>query len=788
MKPHYYLSLLFFLCIWAMSGLSQEITFSGSIIDRESGTAVPYATVAAISSSSSNMISGTTSDFEGNFNLVSDSVDVFIQISFLGYETLEVRDFPKSSSSVDLGQISIAPNTQQLEAAEVEVERSVVEFKLDKRVFNVGKDISSTGMSAMEVLGNVPSVNVNIEGQVSLRGSTGVQILINGKPSVLTDEGSNALGSITADMIESVEVITNPSAKYQAEGTSGIINIILKKEEKTGFNGSISVNSGIPDNHSIGVSLNRRTENFNFFTQFGVGYRSMPRFNESINGNPVDDTEIRSKGTEYRNENFYNITLGTDYYLNDRNIITLAGSFAYEIEEQPSETEFSFYDAGVLQESWRRNESTEATNPKYQYDLQYKREFKDDEDHILLFSTLGRFFGKDLSSSFTNTSIFGNEEYSNQLTETNFYQADYTFKLDYTDPINDVYTLETGALYEINDVGNEYAVFNEEAGEFVADSGLTNTFEYYQQVLGVYATGAYEKDKWGVKVGLRAEHTDLQTLLKTTGEENDQLYTNLFPSLHTSYKISPLFSLQAGYSKRIFRPRLWDLNPFFNIRNNFNIRRGNPELEPEFADSYELTGIFIFEKLSLNSSIYYLYTTNVNERISMVEDNVNVTMPVNLGSRAKTGFEFNGKYTPYKWLVVNGDVNVGVFQRRGVFQDQNFDFNANQWSSRMTAKFKLPRNIDLEVSGDYQSDVQTVQGEQSGFASMDAGIRKKLWDGKAIVNVSVRDIFASRIRETTIDRSDFYLYNFSQRGRFITFGASFSFGKGEAMTYSGRRH
>lgn len=788
MKPHYYLSLLFFLCIWAMSGLSQEITFSGSIIDRESGTAVPYATVAAISSSSSNMISGTTSDFEGNFNLVSDSVDVFIQISFLGYETLEIRDFPKSSSSVDLGQISIAPNTQQLEAAEVEVERSVVEFKLDKRVFNVGKDISSTGMSAMEVLGNVPSVNVNIEGQVSLRGSTGVQILINGKPSVLTDEGSNALGSITADMIESVEVITNPSAKYQAEGTSGIINIILKKEEKTGFNGSISVNSGIPDNHSIGVSLNRRTENFNFFTQFGVGYRSMPRFNESINGNPVDDTEIRSKGTEYRNENFYNITLGTDYYLNDRNIITLAGSFAYEIEEQPSETEFSFYDAGVLQESWRRNESTEATNPKYQYDLQYKREFKDDEDHILLFSTLGRFFGKDLSSSFTNTSIFGNEEYSNQLTETNFYQADYTFKLDYTDPINDVYTLETGALYEINDVGNEYAVFNEEAGEFVADSGLTNTFEYYQQVLGVYATGAYEKDKWGVKVGLRAEHTDLQTLLKTTGEENDQLYTNLFPSLHTSYKISPLFSLQAGYSKRIFRPRLWDLNPFFNIRNNFNIRRGNPELEPEFADSYELTGIFIFEKLSLNSSIYYLYTTNVNERISMVEDNVNVTMPVNLGSRAKTGFEFNGKYTPYKWLVVNGDVNVGVFQRRGVFQDQNFDFNANQWSSRMTAKFKLPRNIDLEVSGDYQSDVQTVQGEQSGFASMDAGIRKKLWDGKAIVNVSVRDIFASRIRETTIDRSDFYLYNFSQRGRFITFGASFSFGKGEAMTYSGRRH
>ena len=634
----------------------------------------------------------------------------------------------------------------------------------------------------------MPSVNVNIEGQVSLRGSTGVQILINGKPSVLADEGSNALGSITADMIESVEVITNPGAKYNAEGTAGIINIILKKEEKTGFNGSISVNAGIPDNNSIGVSLNRRTENFNFFTQFGAGYRSMPTFAESINRNTALNTEILSDGTEYRNEDFYNITVGTDYYINDKNIITLAGSFAYEVESQPSETEFRIRTDGILDESWIRNESTEATNPKYQYDLQYKREFKNNKDHVLLFSTLGSFFGKELSSKFTNTSLFGGEEYSNQLTETDFYKSDYTFKLDYTNPINEFVTLETGGMFEINDVGNEYAVFNQEDGIFVADSGLTNTFEYNQKVLGIYGTGSFEKKDWGVKLGLRAEQTNLETLLTNTGEDNSQSYLNFFPSVHTSYKFSPLFSVQAGYSKRIYRPRLWDLNPFFNIRNNFNIRQGNPDLEPEFADSYELTGILIFEKVSLNSSIYHIYTTNVHERISEVDGNVSVNLPVNLGSRAKTGFELNGKYTPSKWLSFTGDFNLGSFSRRGQFEGQDFSFDGNQWSSRLTSKFKLPWATDLELSGNYESDVVTVQGDQSGFASMNIGLRKKLWKGKAVLNVSVQDVFASRIRENTVLQQDLYLYNFSRRGRFITFGASYSFGKGEAMSYSGRRH
>ena len=319
-----------------------------------------------------------------------------------------------------------------------------------------------------------------------------------------------------------------------------------------------------------------------------------------------------------------------------------------------------------------------------------------------------------MSSTFSETSIIGADERPDQLTETNFFQRDYTFKIDYTNPITNQITLETGALYDINDVGNEFAVFDEGADGFVPNLDFTNTFQFDQKVLGVYGTAAYEREKWGVKMGLRAEQTDLKTFLENTGERNNQNYNNLFPSFHSSYKFSKLFSVQAGYSRRIFRPRLWDLNPFFNIRNNFNIRQGNPELQPEFADSYELTGIMIFEKVSLNTSIYHLYTTNVNERVSIFEDNVNITMPMNIGSNRKTGFELNGKYTPMRKLVFNGDVNIGVFQRSGFFQDQDFSFSGDQWSSRITAKLKLKHEIDLEISGDYQSRVRNVQGVQSG--------------------------------------------------------------------------
>jgi len=766
-------------------GLAQETTLSGVVTDESSGQPIPYATVLVKNKTTAAVITGSTTSDDGNFKITYEDQQAVLEISFVGFQTKMINDLPTGGAH-DLGTIVLGMSTESLDEVVVTAETSTMEFKLDRRVFNVGQDLSSAGIGALDVLSNVPSVNVDIEGAISLRGSSGVQILIDGKPSVLADESSNALGTITADMIESIEVITNPSAKYEAEGTSGIINIILKKEEKRGFNGSASVNTGVPNNHSLGLSLNNRSEKFNLFTQLGAGHRTLPMESNSVNRNLESGTSVITDGGEDKNETFFNLTLGADYYINDKNVVTLSGNYAFEKEDSPSDYLISSLDAsGDLVSQYNRVGETSADNPKYQFDLQYKSQFGDDEDHALLASATGNFFGKDQSSTFINNLVAGESIDPNQKTETDFYQSDYTFKVDYTNPLTERITLEAGSMYEINDVGNDYAVYTEEDGAFIIDTDLTNNFEFNQKVLGLYATAAYEGDRWGLKAGLRFEDTDLTTLLTNTNEQNNQAYNNWFPSVHTSYKVSDRVSLQAGYSKRIFRPRLWDLNPFFTIQNVYNVRQGNPFLQPEFADSYELTSIIGVGKLSLNSSLYFLHTTDVVETVSVFEDNVNISTPQNIGTRDQYGFELNGKYSGLSFMTLTGDFNYGYFIREGTFEDQNFDFSGNQWTARMTTKFDLPDDIDLELNGNYESKYKTVQGEISGFAFLDAGLRKKIWDGKMVVNASVRDVFASRIRENTINQQTFSLYDFSKRGRFFTLGVSYSFGKGEAMTYSG---
>lgn len=786
MQQRYLLTLLLitFLC----TGVRAQITLTGKVVDETSGQPVEFATIMVAEAATGTALGGTTSDIDGNFTLKAPADGFYVEVSFIGFDTRRIEDITVADGKADLGDVPLKSQSQLLDEITVRAEKSQTEFKLDKRVFNVGKDLSSTGASALEVLNNVPSVNVSIEGQVQLRGSGGVQILINGKPSVIASEQGNLLGTITADMIESVEVITNPSAKYDAEGTSGIINIVLKKEERKGLNGAISVNGGIPDNHSVGLSLNRRTEKFNLFSQLGVGYRSLPEDQRAINQDKVSGNTVASEGTEFRNETYYNVVLGTDYLINERNVITLSGNFSYEIEDQPSRNDFTLTDAAnEILSTWKREEETEATNPKYQFELQYKRDFEDDKDHDLIFSALGTLFSKDQSSAFTNTTISGLDQDGRQQTRTNFGQQENTFKVDYTRPINEKLTVETGAQYVTSDVNNDFSVSNFDGTDFVVDPDLTNIFNWNQNVLALYGTGAYQFTNLGVKLGLRVENTDLETLLETTNEANDQRYTNLFPSAAASYKLSDGISLQTSYSRRIFRPRLWDLNPFFNPRNNFNIRAGNPNLQPEFTDSYEITSIFLLGETSLNFGVYQRYTTDVVERITTFQDNVSITIPRNIGTNRTTGLELNFKTIPAKFLTVTGDLNYNFFSRQGELEGTSFDFSADQYSGKLTTKFNLPLDFDFEMTGQYQSAFQTVQAQVSEQLFLDLGLRKKLFGGKGAVSFSARDVFASRIQERVIDQAAVYQFSRQLRGRFLTLGFSYGFGKGETMEYGGQQ-
>lgn len=787
MKRIFLVANLFLLLFTTCIVNAQSKTITGKIVEATSQQPIEFATVLIADKATQKPITGTTTSEDGSFEFSTVESNFIIEVSFIGFQKKTFNTYQVKKGNIDLGTILLEEDKEQLDEVVVSAEVSQTVFKLDKRVFNVGKDLSSAGASALEVLNNVPSVNVNIEGQISLRGSQGVQMLVNGKPSVLTDQGSNALGTITAEIIDRVEVITNPSAKYDAEGTSGIINIVLKKEEKRGLNGSISLNVGTPNSNSIGVSLNKRTEKFNLFTQLGVGHRTFPTERISENNDLVNNTQLRSVGDGDKNETFYNILLGTDYHLNDSNVFTLSGSFAYEVEDENSTNLFSFNESEVLTQSWTRTEETEATNPKWQYEFQYKKDFENHEDHDLLFSALGSFFGKDQSSDFKDRTTFGSRENLDQQTATDFKEARYTFKLDYTRPFAKKYTMELGTQYILNDVSNDYQVGTLENGNLVVDPNLTNLFDYNQNVLGVYGTLGFEGETWGIKGGLRLENTDLKTVLQNTNEQNTQNYTNPFPSAHVSYKISDNISLQTGYSKRVYRPRLWDLNPFFNIRNNFSISTGNPNLQPEFTDSYELTSIFKIGKTSFNLGLYHHYTKDVIEDVTTFENGISTRLPINAGTNNTKGIEFNTKYSPFKWGTITADFNWNAFNRKGSFEGNSLDFDGTRWNSRATAKIKLPAGFDFEVSGNYRSRFKTIQGQQEENLFANLGLRKKLFKGKIVANLSVRDVFETRVFEFTTDQPDFSTYNRNQRGRFITFGLSYGFGKGEAMQYSGSR-
>ncbi len=789
--PTKYLLILFalFCAGVAQAQDATPITFSGQITDHQTGKPLEYATVAVVSKADNSVLAGGITDGEGRFTIKSKKSNVLLEVSYLGYNTLRIEDFTVQNGRVELPNIKVQPDQEVLSEVTVTAEKSQTTFELDKRVFNVGKDLTSAGGSALDVLNNVPSVEVNIEGDIMLRGNANVKILINGKPSVMAS--ANTIGTISADMIEKVEVITNPSAKYDAEGTTGIINIVLKKEDREGLNGAATLNVGSPTNHSVGLSLNRRTEKFNLFSQLGVGKRTMPGTTETVT---IDRTvnnpqPLHSDASGGRTEQFYNVILGTDYNINPLNMITLSGHFAYEIEDEFSDTHYQRYSAGgELLGAADRNEDTEATNPKYQYDLSYQKSFEGNEDRSLTASFVGSYFGKDQSSAFENEADFGDFRSFSQRTTNDYSQANYVFQTDYIHPFSTIAELETGLKYEYNDIGNDYELEDLEAGQWQGNPDFTNEFNYDQKVYAAYATYAYEFEKFGIKLGARWERTDLDTYLENTNQKNHLTYSNLFPTVHTSYKVSEQFSLQMGYSKRIQRPNMWSLNPFTSFRDNLNLRTGNPDLLPEFTDVFELNAIQVWGMGSLSATLYHSRTTDVISTVVFVQDSLTITKPFNLGTSQNTGVEINGSIDPLEWWSVDANGNWMAFSREGQLEANNFDFSNTSWSARITNKFKFPADIEAEVRTNYQSAVEGIQGITDDRIYADFGVKKKFMKGRAVVNFSVRDFFKSRRFITTSDLDNFYRYNNRIRNaRQMVLGFSYGFGKGEAMEFSGHK-
>ena len=755
----------------------------GKVVDVDTQAPLEYATVTIFSQKDSSIVTGDISNEQGVFAIETRGGKHFAKIEFIGFESQIINDIiiNRQNKLADLGTIKLGVNSETLVEVEVRAEKSSVQMTLDKRIFNVGKDLANAGGSAADILDEVPSVAVDVEGNVSLRGSEGVQILIDGKPSGLVGIGnSNGLRSLPANMIDRVEVITNPSAKFEAEGSAGIINIVLRKQKKKGLNGSFDFTVGDPSIYGTAINLNFRRKKLNFFTNLGINYgRNFgggDSYQEFYRGDTTEITLIERK--QDRGGISGNIRFGADYYLNDKNTFTT--SFLYRLGQDDNISTVDYQDFinnqnNFLSRTFRTDEEIEDES-KLEYALTYTKKFEG-KGHELVADVRFQDNTEKESSDF-------NEKYflsdGAQSSASDYFQRSNNkegerrliTRLDYVKPFGKKKKLEAGYQGSYRHIKNDYLVEEQIANdEWVVFDGLSNDFKYDEEIHALYSTFGNKINKFSFQFGARVEYSDVVTELIQTNEINPRDYLNFFPSAFLTYDLPNNNAIQASYSRRLRRPRFWSLNPFFTLSDARNRFTGNPDLDPEFTDSYEIGHIKYWDKGSLGSSIYYRHTTGVIQRVIsdvQVVDSLVITLrrPENLATRDDLGFEFNFSYSPYKWWKVNGDMNLFRSIIDGSNVNDSFTADTYTMSGRITSRMTIMKKTDVQLRVNYRAPRETTQGTTKAITSLNLGMSRDVFKKKGTLTLSVSDVFNSRKRRGTLFTDNLYREEeFQWRGR-----------------------
>ncbi|MDF2156891.1 TonB-dependent receptor [Algoriphagus sp. CAU 1675] len=746
----------------------------GKVIDAGSKEALPFASIA-VYGEGDNLVGGGISEDNGKFTVDLPFGRYYALVEFMGFEAFKSDFFTinRENPNFDLGDISLSATASDLEEVTVQGEKTLMELALDKRIFNVGKDLANAGGTASDILMNLPSVAVDPEGNVRLRGSSNVRILIDGKPSGLVSfKGSSGLRQLQANMVERVEVITNPSARYEAEGIAGVINIILKKDNKQGFNGSFEVIGGTPLNLGFSTNLNYRHKRINWFINYGFARRHQPYISELYqevyeNGNTYILSQNNSgKVRGYNN----NIRGGLDYYFNEQSILTLSylwrRSDAHRITNIRYEDYLNTLD-NYLGYSLRKQDETEQ-EPNSEVVVSYKRNFEQ-KGHELTAAFTYLNYWENSDQLFTEYSFTpsGQEIPSEDLVQTSLndeYENQYLLQLDYVKPISKEGKFETGLRTSFREMKNDFIVKEkDESGNFLPLPGLDNIFLYNENILAAYGILGNKTGNWSYQGGLRAEHTDVETILAETNERNPRKYTNLFPSAHVTYNITQENAFQLSYSRRVRRPVYNDLSPYVTFSDQRNFFSGNPDLNPEFTDAFELGHIKYFEKGTLFSTAYYRNTTDKIERIRIVnEDGFSETLPFNLTGEQSYGLEFSADYRPKPWWKL--DLNLNFFHANidGSNIEAEFQAKTTSWLMRQTSRFTLDNGWDLQLRGNFDARQKTAQGIRKGIFFMDLSASKQILEERGRLTLTANDILNSRKNRYIIEGENFFTEGSSQ--------------------------
>ncbi|GMQ28690.1 TonB-dependent receptor [Algoriphagus confluentis] len=765
---------VFVLLLLGSGSVFSQGKLRGVVQDQSSKKALPFASIAVFSEGDSLIGGGITED-NGSFSIDLPLGRFYALVEFMGFDSFKSSVFAlsRADANVNLGTVTLQASDQKLDEVVVQGEKTLMELSLDKRVFNVGKDLANAGGTATDILMNLPSVAVDTEGNVSLRGSSNVRILIDGKPSGLVSfRGSAGLRQLQANMVERVEVITNPSARYEAEGMAGVINIILKKDSNQGFNGSFEVIAGTPLNLGFSTNLNYRKNRINWFINYSFARRYQPYVSEQyqeVYENAETLILSQANAGELRGWN-NSIRGGLDYFFSEQSIFT--ASYLWRRTDGRRITDIRYDDYLNSLDNFQgyslRRQDEKEKEPNSEIALNYKRIFGQ-KGHELTANFTYLNYWENSDQLFTEFRFDANgqpvpEEDLLQTSLNDEFENQYLFQLDYVKPIGSEGKFETGLRTSFREMENDFIVSEEnESGELVPLPGLDNIFLYNENILAAYGILGNKTGDWTYQAGLRVEHTDVETILAETNERNPRNYTNLFPSAHLTYNVSEENAFQLSYSRRVRRPVYNDLSPYVTFSDQRNFFSGNPDLDPEFTDAFELGHIKYFEKGTLFSTAYFRNTVDKIERIRTVnEEGFATTLPYNLNGEKSFGLEFSADYRPKDWWKL--DLNLNFFHANIDGSNIQADFEARTTSflARQTSRFTLDGGWDLQLRANYDARQKTAQGVRKGIFFIDLSASRQIMQERGRLILTANDIFNSRRNRYIIEGENFFTEGDSQ--------------------------
>lgn len=679
------------------------------------------------------------------------------------------------------------PVSQTMDEMVVRAERSRMSWRFDKRVFRVGSDIVSLGGSALSVLTNVPSLVVDMDGKLSLRGNSSVRVLINGSASSMVSEDVSALRSIPASMIERVEIITAPSSKYSAEGSGGIINIVLKKKKELGFNGSVNAGVGYPSDHEVGADLNYRVNNVNFFVGGGLAYRRDSEEQTSFQRFSSPDTAYmyREVTDDVESEYDADVRVGADFFLSKKERLT--ASAYLEVENGKNESDVIYtdyaYEAGAIHadpafdavtlQRVLREKVGDPEEKQLEFNLEYENSY-DGEEHRLTAEV-----DFDISREQEHAGIIertGSDDIDPLFQRVRNSQESMSFsaEADYIRPLGQNGKLETGVRASFDRFENSYRFERRQNGSWGTVPAFDNDFIFDDNVNAAYLIVGSEFGSFSGQAGLRLENTRIHYRLGNSGAENEQSYTNLFPSAFLSYSFDEQQSAQLSYSRRLNRPRSRMLLPFTDYSDSRSRFAGNPDLRPEYSNLFEAGYLRDWESGSLLASLYYRRRSNVIERITIIDgDGLTRWLPINLATEDARGMEFSIDQEIIDGLTVTANVNAYRAQTDGRFQGQLMTSDTETFQARFGVRWKMGDVWNLQASARHRAPRETTQGRRAAMTFVNAGASRELLGERAAISLNVRNILDSGYESTVTDDGDPVTDFYSHR-EFRWFSRSFS--------------